>query len=291
MKPLTANILLAIVALLFLASMSMFVVDQRQSALVFELGKIVRVEKQPGIKWKLPLVQSVRYFDNRIQTVDAPQPERFLTSEKKNLMVDAFVKWRIADPQLYYNSVRGGDENQARIRLMQTVNAVMRDEISKNTIHDVVSAKRDDIMNVLRKDTNADANKIGVEVLDVRLKTVNFPSEISDRVYKRMEAERKTVANALRASGQAQREKISAEADKQVQITLANAKRDAQRIMGEGDAKANTIYAKAFSRNPKFFAFYRSLQAYKKSFNNKRDVLVLDPNSAFFKYLKNGAGK
>lgn len=290
MKSVTANILLAAVILLFIASFSLFVVDQRQTAIVFQLGEIVRVEKEPGIKWKLPLVQSVRYFDNRIQTVDATQPERFLTSEKKNLMVDAFVKWRIADPKLYYNSVRG-DTNLAQVRLMQTVNAVMREEIGKHTIHDVVSVARDNIMNVLREQTNADAQKIGVEVLDVRLKSVNFPSEISDRVYKRMEAERQTVANALRASGQAEKEKISAEADKQVQIKLANAKRDAQRVMGEGDAKATTIYGNAFSRNPEFFAFYRSLQAYKNSFNKKSDVLVLDPSSEFFKYLRKGAGK
>jgi membrane protease subunit HflC len=290
MKPITINILVAAISLLVIASLSLFVVDQRRYAIVFQLGEIVRVEDQPGIKWKLPLVQSVLYFDKRIQTVDATEPERYITSEKKNVMVDAFVKWRIADVKQYYISV-SGDENRAQIRLMQTVNSAMREEFGKHTIHDVVSGEREKIMAVLREKTNADAKNIGVEVLDVRLKRVDYPSEISSKVYNNMEAERKIAANKLRATGFADKEKLSADADRQRQVILADAYRDAQRIKGEGDAKATAIYANAFSHNPEFFAFYRSLEAYKQSFKNKGDMLVIDPNSEFFKYLKKGAGK
>ncbi len=290
MKPVTINLLVAAISLLVIASLSLFVVDQRQTVIVFQFGEIVRVEDQPGVKWKMPLVQNVKYFDKRIQTVDAAEPERYMTSEKKNVLVDAFVKWRIADVKQYYISV-SGDETRAQTRLMQTVNSAMREEFGKHTIYDVVSGEREKIMAVLREKTNADAKNIGVEVLDVRLKRVDFPTEISTTVYSRMEAERKSVANELRATGNAEKEKISAEADKQRQVILANAYRDAQRVKGEGDAKATAIYASAFSRNPEFFAFYRSLEAYKESFKNKGDVMVIDPNSEFFKYLKKGAGK
>lgn len=290
MKPATINILVATVALLVIASLSLFVVDQRQTAIVFQFGEIVRIEDQPGIKWKLPLVQNVKYFDRRIQTVDATEPERYMTSEKKNVMVDAFVKWRIADVKQYYIRM-SGDQMRAEIRLMQTVNSAIREEFGKHTVHDVVSGEREKIMTVLREKTNADAKDIGVEVLDVRLKRVDLPSEISDKVFTRMEAERKTVANDLRATGYSESEKIRADADRQRQVILANAYRDAQRIKGEGDAKATSIYANAFSHNPEFFAFYRSMEAYKESFKNKGDVMVIDPNSDFFKYLKKGAGK
>jgi len=285
MKTITVNILVGAIAVLIIASLSMFVVDQRQTAILFQLGEMVRVETEPGIKWKMPLVQNVRFFDSRIQTVDAGEPERFITSEKKNVMVDSFVKWRIADVKQYYISV-GGNESYAQTRLMQTVNAAMREEFGKRTIHEVVSGEREQIMQVLREKTDADARKIGVQVLDVRLKRVDFPAEISDSVYRRMDAERKSVANELRATGNAESEKIRADADRQRQVILADAYRDAQRIQGEGDAKATAIYAGAFGRNPEFFAFYRSMEAYKKSFKNKSDVMVIDPSSAFFKYLK-----
>ncbi|HMC12848.1 MAG TPA: protease modulator HflC [Gallionellaceae bacterium] len=285
MKTTTVNILVGAIAVLIIASLSMFIVDQRQTAIVFQLGEMVRVETEPGIKWKMPLVQNVRFFDSRIQTVDAGEPERFITSEKKNVMVDSFVKWRIADVKQYYISV-GGNEAYAQTRLMQTVNAAMREEFGKRTIHEVVSGEREQIMQVLREKTDTDARKIGVQVLDVRLKRVDFPAEISDSVYRRMDAERKSVANELRATGNAESEKIRADADRQRQVILADAYRDAQRIQGEGDAKATAIYAGAFGRNPEFFAFYRSMEAYKKSFKNKSDVMVIDPSSAFFKYLK-----
>ena len=285
MKKYTGNILVGAVALLVLFSLSMFVVDQRQTAIVFQLGEVVGVKTDPGLYFNIPLVQNVRYFDSRILTMDSVEPERFITAEKKNVMVDSFVKWRIADVKQYYISV-GGDEDRARTRLMQTVNASMREEFGKRTIHEVVSGEREKIMQVLREKADSDARKIGVQVLDVRLKRVDFPTEISDSVYRRMDAERKRVANELRATGNAESEKIRADADRQREVTLADAYRDAQKIKGEGDAKAASIYAGAFGRNSEFYSFYRSLEAYKQSFKNKSDVMVVDPSSAFFKYLK-----
>jgi len=285
MKQHTGNILVGAVALLVLFSLSMFVVDQRQTAIVFQLGEVVGEKTAPGLYFKIPLVQNVRYFESRILTMDSVEPERFITAEKKNVMVDSFVKWRIADVKQYYISV-GGDEDRARTRLMQTVNASMREEFGKRTIHEVVSGEREKIMQVLREKADFDARKIGVQVLDVRLKRVDFPTEISDSVYRRMDAERKRVANELRATGNAESEKIRADADRQREVTLADAYRDAQKIKGEGDAKAASIYAGAFGRNSEFYSFYRSLEAYKQSFKNKGDVMVIDPSSAFFKYLK-----
>ncbi len=281
-----SNILIGAAVALILLSMSMFVVDQRQNAIVFQLGEVVSVKTDPGLYFKVPLMQNVRFFDSRILTLDTGEPERFITAEKKNVMVDSFVKWRIVDVKQYYISV-GGDEIRAATRLMQTVNSSMREEFGKRTIHEVVSGEREQIMNVLRDKTDADARKIGVQVLDVRLKRVDFPVEISDSVYRRMDAERKRVANELRASGAAEGEKIKADADKQREVILAQAYRDAQKTKGEGDAKASALYAAAFGRDAEFYAFYRSLEAYKQSFKNKSDVMVLDPSSAFFKYLKN----
>jgi membrane protease subunit HflC len=286
MKNYTGNILVGAVGLLVLFSLSMFVVDQRQTAIVFQLGEVVGEKTLPGLYFKIPLLQNVRFFESRILTMDSMEPERFITAEKKNVMVDSFVKWRIADVKQYYISV-GGDEDRARTRLMQTVNASMREEFGKRTIHEVVSGEREKIMQVLREKADADARKIGVQVLDVRLKRVDFPTEISDSVYRRMDAERKRAANELRATGNAESEKIRADADRQREVTLADAYRDAQKIKGEGDAKAAATYAAAFGRNSEFYSFYRSLEAYKQSFKNKGDVMVLDPSSTFFKYLKN----
>jgi membrane protease subunit HflC len=280
------NALIVAAIALILFSMSMFVVDQRQNAIVFQLGEVVGIKTDPGLYFKVPLMQNVRYFDSRIQTLDAGEPERFITAEKKNVMVDSFIKWRIVDVKQYYISV-GGDEERAKTRLLQTVNSSMREEFGKRTIHEVVSGERDQIMNVLRTKTDSDARKIGIEVLDVRLKRVDFPQEISESVYRRMDAERKRVANELRASGAAEGEKIKADADKQRQVILAEAYRQAQKTKGQGDAKATALYASAFGGNAEFYAFYRSLEAYKESFKNKSDVMVLDPSSDFFKYLKN----
>ena len=279
------NVLIAAVAALVLLSMSVFVVDQRQNAIVFQLGEVVSVKTAPGLNFKIPLLQNVRFFDSRILTLDTVDPERFITAEKKNVLVDSFVKWRIVDVKQYYVSV-GGDEVRAKTRLLQTVNSSMREEFGKRTIHEVVSGERDKIMEVMRTKTDTDARKIGVEVLDVRLKRVDFPLEISESVYRRMDAERKRVANELRATGNAESEKIRADADKQREVILAQAYREAQKTKGEGDARASATYAAAFGRNPEFYSFYRSLEAYKQSFKDKNNVIAIDPSSAFFKYLK-----
>ena len=272
---------------LIVASMSLFTVDQRQHAMVFQLGEIKDVVSEPGLHVKWPLIQNVRYFDKRILTFDSNEPERFLTSEKKNVLVDSFVKWRIIDVRQFYLSV--GDEARAQIRLTQAVNAGLREEFGKRTLPDVISGERDRIMEEMRSKADADASKIGAQVVDVRLKRVELPQEVSESVYRRMEAERKRVANELRSQGAAEAEKIRADADKQREIIVAEAYRDAQRVKGEGDAKSTAIYAAAFGQSPEFYSFYRSLDAYRNSFRNKSDVLVLEPNSEFFKYLK-GSG-
>lgn len=286
MKNYTSTILGVVVALFLLAGSSLYVVDQRQQAILFQLGEVVDVKTSPGLYFKIPLAQNVRYFDSRILTMDTAEPERFITSEKKNVLVDLFVKWRIIDVKQYYVSVRG-DEMLAQTRLAQTVNSSLRDEFGNRTVHDVVSGERDKIMEIMRQKADADARKIGVEVVDVRLKRVDLPQEVSESVYRRMEAERKRVANELRSTGAAESEKIRADADRQREVILAEAYRQAQESKGEGDAKASAIYASAFQPNPEFYAFYRSLEAYTQSFKNKGDMMVLEPNSEFFKYLKN----
>ncbi len=283
------KLLVLVFGSLFLLNASVFVVDQRNTAIVFQLKQIKRVETTPGLKFKIPFLQDVRLYNSQIMTLDATDPEKFLTSENKNVLVDSFVKWRIVDAKQYYLSV-SGNEIAANARLTQTVNSIMRDEFSKRTVHEVVSGERNQIMEVLRVKVDKDARNIGVQVLDVRLKRVDFPPEISSSIYKRMDSERKRVANELRASGAAEGEKIKADADRQREIILAEAYRDAQQTKGEGDAKASALYAAAFGKNPEFYKFYRSLEAYKQSFKNKSDVMVLDPSSEFFKYLK-GSGK
>ena len=278
-------------ALLVVLAMSMFTVDQRRFAIVFQLGEIKDVITEPGLNFKWPLIQNVRTFDKRILTYDAAEPERFITSEKKPVLVDAFVKWRIIDVRQYYISVQG-DEALASTRLAQTVNGGLRDEFSKRSVHDVVSGEREQIMEAVRTKADADARAIGVQIVDVRLKRVDLVQEVSESVYRRMETERKRVANELRSKGAAEAEKIKADADRQREIIIAEAYRDAQRLKGEGDAKATAIYAGAFGQNPEFYAFYRSLDAYRASFRSKGDVLVIEPNSDFFKYLKStGKGK
>ena len=279
-------VLVTTVIVLIVLSLSLFVVDQRQNAIVFRFGEVISVKKAPGLFFKLPLIENVRYYDVRILTVDTGEPERFLTSEKKNVLVDLFVKWRISEVEKYYTSV-GGDEARAQTRLLQTINDGLRAEFGNRTVHDVVSGERDKIMELMREKANEDAQRIGVEVLDVRLKRVDLPQEVSDSVYGRMKAERSRVANELRSTGAAESEKIRADADRQREVIIAEAYRDAQRIKGEGDAKATTIYSRAYEQNGEFYAFYRSLEAYKQSFRNRSDVLVLEPNSEFFKYLKN----
>ena len=283
-------VLIGLLALVILASMTLFTVDQRQHAIVFRLGEPVNVIRAPGLYAKVPLFDNVRFFDTRILTLDSEEPERFITQEKKNVLVDSFVKFRIVDVLQYYISV-GGDETRAKIRLSQAVNDSLRAEFGKRTIHEVVSGQRDQIMDLMRKKADADARTIGVEVLDVRLKRVDLPGEVSEAVYRRMEAERKRVANQLRSEGFAKSEEIRADADRQREIIIAEAYGKAQQVKGEGDARASATYAKAFGQNPEFFTFYRSMEAYRQSFKNRGDVMVLDPSSEFFKYLKEPTGR
>jgi membrane protease subunit HflC len=281
------GIVLAVVAgALVLVSLSAFTVDQRQRAIVFQLGEIKDLIDEPGLYFKFPLIQNVRYFDKRILTLDTAETERFITSEKKNVLVDSFVKWRIRDLKQYYISVQG-DETRAQTQLGQTVKAALQDEFSKRTVHDVISGERDRIMQVVREKVDEDMKLIGMQIVDVRLKRVDLPQEVSESVYRRMDAERKSVAAELRSQGFSEAEKIRAEADREREVIVAGAYRDAQRVKGEGDARAAAVYARAFNENPEFYAFYRSLDAYRAGFKNRSDVLVLDPNSEFFRYFKN----
>ncbi|HXS54203.1 MAG TPA: protease modulator HflC [Usitatibacter sp.] len=276
---------------LMVAAMSMYTVDQRKAAIRFQLGEVIAIDTKPGLYFLVPFLQNVRLFDTRIQTMESRDPERFLTSENRNVLVDWFVKWRVNDVRQYYVSVHG-DPTQAEARLAQTVNDALRAEFAKRTVHDVVSGERDKIMSTVGKKVDEDARQIGVSVVDVRLKRVDFVPEISADVYRRMESERKRVANELRATGQAEGEKIKADADRQRQVIIADAYRDAQRVKGEGDAQASRIYAEAFGKNPEFYSFYRSLEAYRQGLRGKSDVLVLDPTSDFFKYFRSpGRGK
>jgi membrane protease subunit HflC len=280
------NFAAAVVAVvLVVLGASIFTVDQRQHAIVFQLGEVRTVIEEPGLYFKWPMIQNVRYFDKRILTLDSVEPERFITSEKKNVLVDSFVKWRIVDPKLYYISV-AGDEARAKTRLSQTVNAGLREEFGKRTINDVVSGERNKVMEQMRDKADLDARKIGVQIVDVRVKRVDLPTEVSESVYRRMEAERKRVANELRSEGFAEAEKIRADADRQREVIVADAYREAQKMKGEGDAKATATYAQAFSQNPEFYSFYRSLEAYRNSFKSKSDIIVVEPNSDFFKYMK-----
>jgi membrane protease subunit HflC len=284
-------IVLGLLAFVVVASLALFTVDQRENAIVFQLGEVREVITEPGLRVKWPLIQNVRYFDKRVLTIDEPETERFVTSEKKNLLVDSFVKWRIQEVQQYYISLNG-DETRARSRLTQIINSALREEIGKRNVQDVVSGERDKIMQAVRDKVVDGAKPFGVEIIDVRLKRVELPQEVSESVYRRMEAERRAVAAQLRSLGASEAEKIRAEGDKDREVIVAEAYRDAQRTKGEGDAKAAAIYAKAFSENPEFYSFYRSLEAYRASFRNRSDVLVLEPNSDFFKYLKSpGSGR
>jgi membrane protease subunit HflC len=278
-----SRVLVSIIVLLILLSLSTFTVDQREFALVFRLGEIVSVKKEPGLYFKTPIVENVKFFDKRILTYESDQPDRFITSEKKNVLVDSYIKWRIMDPSKYYVSVNG-DERQAERRITQTVNDGLRAEFGKRTIQEVVSGQRSEIMGILQERADSESRLIGVEILDVRLRRVDLPEEVSQSVYQRMNAERKSVANELRSQGFADSEKIRAVAEKERDIIITEAYKDAQKIKGEGDATAAKIYADAFSKNQDFYDFFRSLEAYRKSFKGKDDILVLDPNSDFFKF-------
>lgn len=279
-------ILAGLLVLFYLATSTLFIVDQRKFAVVFSFGEIKRVIDEPGLNFKLPSpIQNVQFFDRRIMTIDNPEAERFITAEKKNLLVDSFVKWRIVDPRKFFISFKG-DERLAQDRLTQLVKSALNEEFTKRTVRELISEQREQVMQGIKKKVADDTSDIGIEIVDVRLKRVDLLAEISDSVYRRMEAERKRVANELRSTGAAESEKIRADAERQRDVILAGAYRESQIIKGEGDAKANAIYNEAFSRDVQFAQFYRSLEAYKASFKDKKDIMVIDPSSDFLKYLK-----
>jgi membrane protease subunit HflC len=279
-------ILIGLLVALGIASTTLFVVDQRQYAVVFALGEIKEVISKPGLHFKLPPpFQNVQYFDNRILTIDTTDVDRFITSEKLNVQIDTFVKWRIADPRRFFTSV-GGSELIASDRLQRSLRDTLNNEIARKTVADVISGKRQELVDAVRVKMNEDAKQIGAEVIDIRLKRVDFAPEVSERVFDRMQSERKRVANERRATGAAESEKIRADADRQRDVIVAEAYRDAQQVKGEGDARASTVFADAFNQNPEFASFYRSLDAYRASFRTRSDVLVLDPSSEFFKYFR-----
>jgi membrane protease subunit HflC len=283
-------ILIGLLVALGIASTTLFVVDQRQYAVVFALGEIKEVISKPGLHFKLPPpFQNVQYFDNRILTIDTADADRFITSEKLNVQIDTFVKWRIADPRRFFTSV-GGSELIASDRLQRSLRDTLNNEVARKTVADVISGKRQELVDSVRVKMNEDAKQIGAEVIDVRLKRVDFAPEVSERVYDRMQSERKRVANERRATGAAESEKIRADADRQRDVIVAEAYRDAQQVKGEGDARASTLFAEAFNQNPEFASFYRSLDAYRASFRTRSDVLVLDPSSEFFKYFRTPGG-
>lgn len=279
-----------VLVVLLLLSGAVYTVDQRQNAIVFQLGEVKEVVQRSGLHFKWPLIQNVRYFDMRILTFDDAEPLRFLTQGNRPVLVDSFVKWRINDVRQYYLSV-SGDEGRAATRIKQTVSGSLRDEFGVRTVHDVVSGQREDIMAKVSQHAGEDLKRIGVEIIDVRLKRVDLPQEVSESVFGRMQAERKRIANDLRATGAAESERIRADADRQREVILAEAYRDAQRIKGEGDARSSTIYANAFSQNPEFYSFYRSMEAYRSSLRGKNDLLLLEPSSDFFRYLRDSQGR
>lgn len=272
--------------LIGLLSSTIFIVDQRQYAAVFAFGELKRVVEEPGLQFKLPPpFQSVQFFERRILTIDTPDAERFITAEKKNLLVDSFVKWRIVEPRKFFISFRG-DERMAQDRLNQLVKSALNEEFTKRTVRELISEQREQVMQNIRKKVAEEAADIGIEIVDVRLKRIDLLAEISESVFRRMEAERKRVANELRSTGSAESEKIRADAERQRDIILSKAYRDAQKIKGQGDARATALYGEAFNRDPQFAQFYRSLEAYRSSFKTKQDLMVMDPSSDFLKFMK-----
>ncbi|KRB41100.1 protease modulator HflC [Rhodanobacter sp. Root179] len=283
------SIVLAVLVAL-LGINSMFVVSEGHSALLLQFGRIVRTDYQPGLHFKLPVIQQVMNFDKRILSLDAP-PERYFTSEKKSVNVDFYVKWRVADNAAYYRAT-GGDQLQAAQRLTPIVKDALRFEFNARTLPDLISGGRKDITERVRAQTDASARKnLGIAVVDVRIKRIDLPNEVSESVYKRMRAERLQLANELRFTGQESAETIQADADRQGQVLRADAQRDAAKIRGEGDAQAATIYAQAYNQDPEFFSFYRSLSAYRSSFEDGKGVMILKPDDEFLRYFEQSSSK
>ena len=268
---------------------SVFTVDERQKAILFKFGEILAADFEPGLHWKMPVINNVKKFDKRILTIDQ-QPERFLTAEKKDLIVDSFVKWRIDDVVQYFKTTQG-DEAQAGRLLYQNINNGLRDEFGKRTVQEVIAGDRTEIMKIMTAEATEKARTLGIEVIDVRIKKIDLPARVSDSVYRRMRAERERVARDFRSKGAEAAERIRADADRQRSVILAEAYRDSEIVRGEGDAEATDIYAAAFSKNEDFFRFHRSINAYKSNFSTAEDIILLQPDSEYFRYFSDSRGK
>lgn len=273
----------------FLLWSSVFTVDERQKVLLFKFGEIVGSDFKPGIHFKIPFINNVKKFDNRILTIDQ-KPERFLTVEKKDLIVDSYVKWRISDIVQYYKTTQGDELTAGRL-LFENVNNGLRDEFGKRTIQEVIAGDREKITGIMIRQSSEKAKSLGIEVVDVRVKRIDYPTRVSESVYKRMRAERERVARDFRSKGKEASERIRADADRQSSVLLAEAYRDSEIVRGEGDAVATDIYAKAYGKDREFYRFYRSLNAYKNNFSNSGDIILLKPDSEYFKYFKSSSGK
>ena len=268
---------------------SVFTVDERQRAILFKFGEILASDYTPGLHFKMPLINNVKKFDKRILTIDQ-QAERFLTAEKKDLIVDSFVKWRIDDVEQYFKTTQG-DERMAGNLLYQNINNGLRDEFGKRTVQDVIAGDRTEIMKIMTAEATEKARTLGIEVIDVRIKKIDLPARVSDSVYRRMRAERERVARDFRSKGAEAAERIRADADRQRSVILAEAYRDSEIVRGEGDAKATDVYADSFSKNEDFFRFHRSVNAYKNNFSTAEDIILLEPDSEFFRYFNDSSGK
>ncbi|HKX39571.1 MAG TPA: protease modulator HflC [Burkholderiaceae bacterium] len=274
---------------LMLLNSTLFVVDQKQVAVVYALGEIKEVIQEPGLKWKLPPpFQNVVFLDRRIQTMDSPENRPIFTAEKKSLVIDWLIKWRVIDPRQFIRN-SGTDMRNVETRLSPIVHAAFNEEVTKRTVGEVLSSGRDKVMQDVRARLADEAKSFGIEIQDVRIKRVDFVANITESIYSRMRSERQQVANQLRATGGAEGEKVRADADRQTQVILAEAYRDAQKVKGEGDAKASQLFADAFGRDPQFAEFYRSLEAYRATFRTRSDVVVVDPSSEFFKAMRGSA--
>ncbi len=288
MSQLKIAALIVLIAVLVVASFSFFTVKQWELAMMFRLGEIVRTDIKPGLHVMVPFINNVRTFDGRILTLEA-EAERYFTVEKKNVIVDSFVKWRITNVADYYRAT-GGNQRRAGQLLYEKINDALRNEFGRRTIQEVVSGERAQIMIKLNEIANEQAKDLGISIVDVRIKRIDLPTEVSSSVYQRMEAERARVARDFRSRGAEAAERIRADADRQRTVILAEAYRDAEQIRGEGDAKAAEIYARAYGKNAEFYSFYRSLGAYRETFNSKADLLILEPDGQFFKYFNNSPG-
>ncbi len=280
-----SKLIIGLIVAFFLFALTAFTVDQREHAILFKWGEIQRSDYEPGLHFKIPFMNNIRKFDKRILTEDEA-PARYLTLDKKYVVVDSFIKWRITDPETFYKATTG-DYNQAGLLIYQKVNDNLLAEFAKRYLHDLIAGERSNVMNIVTERSNSQTVELGVEVVDVRVKRIDFPEDVSEKVYDRMRSERERVAKELRSQGEAEAERIRARADRKATEILAEGYRDAEILRGEGDAKATETYANAYGKDEEFYAFYRRMNAYQNSFSNQDDVMLLEPDSDFFKYFKN----